>query len=147
MGSLTIPASSLVYVDTQSIIYTVEGHPKYESVLQSFWADVKNASLAAATSTLTLMEVLILPIRQADAALQRDYECILTESDIQLLPLSPDTMREAARLRALTPSLRTPDAIHAAAALLNGCTHIITNDAAFRRIPQLITLVLDDFLA
>jgi len=36
--------------------------------------------------------------------------------------------------------------LHAATAKLNGCTLFITNDAGFKRIPELTTMVLDDLL-
>jgi len=43
--------------------------------------------------------------------------------------------------------LKTPDAIHAASALVAGCTHLITNDPAFRRVPNLVVVVLSDLIA
>jgi predicted nucleic acid-binding protein len=43
--------------------------------------------------------------------------------------------------------LRTPDAIHAATALNEGCTHLITNDPAFRRVQDLSVTLLDNHVA
>ena len=56
-------------------------------------------------------------------------------------------MREAARLRAIIPGLKTPDAIHAATALIHGCVMFVTNDTVFRRVPNLPLVLLDDVLA
>ena len=56
-------------------------------------------------------------------------------------------LREAARLRATIPGLKTPDVIHAATALLNGCALFVSNDTGFRRIPGLPLVLLDDVLA
>ena len=56
-------------------------------------------------------------------------------------------LRESARLRADIPGLMTPDAIHAATALLHGCAFFVTNDNGFRRIPGLNLTILDDILA
>ena len=88
-----------------------------------------------------------MPLRRGDVELQANYEAVLFQSDLKLLPLDPDVLREAARLRAAIIGLRTPDALHAATALLAGCTLFLTNDAGFRRIPGLPLVVLDDVLA
>ena len=42
--------------------------------------------------------------------------------------------------------LKTPDAIHAATALLAGCALFVTNDRGFKRVPGLRLAVLDDVL-
>jgi predicted nucleic acid-binding protein len=54
-------------------------------------------------------------------------------------------IERAAALRAAT-SLKTPDAIHAATALIEECTLLVTNDALFRRVPGLNVTVLRDLL-
>ena len=51
----------------------------------------------------------------------------------------------AARVRA-EHGLRTPDAIQAATAIRSGATGFITNEATFRRIQAVETLVLRDLL-
>ena len=52
---------------------------------------------------------------------------------------------EAARLRAMT-GLKTPDALHAAAALEAECTLLITNDSDFRRVVDPPVVVQDDLV-
>lgn len=37
VGSLSLPGSGLVYVDSQILIYTVERHPVYEPLLAPLW--------------------------------------------------------------------------------------------------------------
>ena len=37
MGALTLPASGLVYLDANPVIYTVEKHPVYGPLLQPLW--------------------------------------------------------------------------------------------------------------
>jgi hypothetical protein len=41
VGSLIIPASGLVYADTQALIYTVEKHPVYFPLLLPLWQAVQ----------------------------------------------------------------------------------------------------------
>ena len=63
-----------------------------------------------------------------------------------IVPATQPILREGARLRAVVTSLRTPDALHAATARLNGCVQFITNDLDFRRVPGLPVVVLRDLL-
>jgi predicted nucleic acid-binding protein len=50
-----------------------------------------------------------------------------------------------AQLRA-EHSLRTPDALQVATAMAHHATGYISNDSAFRRVPGLQVIVLDDLL-
>lgn len=65
---------------------------------------------------------------------------------LQLIPIGQTTLREAARLRASTPSLRTPDAIHAATAITSDCTQFLTNDRQLRVVTGLHIVILDEVL-
>lgn len=55
-------------------------------------------------------------------------------------------MRAAAQLRALHPSVRTPDALQLAAALFAGCSAFVTNDRDLPAVPGLEVLKLRDYL-
>ncbi len=74
MGSLTIPSSGLVYLDTNPIIYSVEKHPVYWPLLQPFWQAAKGKTSEIVSSDLALMETLIGPLKSGDAALATAYE-------------------------------------------------------------------------
>jgi predicted nucleic acid-binding protein len=146
MGSLTLPPSGPVYADAQIFIYSVEKHPTYGPLLRPLWESVARGDLEVVSSELTLLEVLVGPLKTGDSALQADYENFFVCPGIRLLPITPLILRTAAGLRADLSKLRTPDAIHAATADSLGCTLVLTNDAAFRRIPKLPVVVLDDLL-
>lgn len=148
MGSLTLPTSGQVYVETPTVIYTVEPHAVYAPLLRPLWQAAQAQSLQVITSELTLLETLVHPLRNGDTTLQAAYERLLLGTpEVTLLPMTLDVLREAARLRAAHPGLRTPDALHAATALLAGCALFLTNDAGFRRIPGLPLAILDEVLA
>ncbi len=145
MGSLTLPVSGTIYVETPAVIYTIEAHPVYAPLLRPLWQAAQARSVQIVTSELTLLETLVHPLRNQDGALQAAYErLLLSTPEVTLLPIGLDVLREAARLRASIAGLRTPDALHAATALLAGCTLFLTNDAGFRRVPGLPLTILDD---
>lgn len=146
MGSLSLPPSGLVYIDTQILIYSVERHPKYEPFLAPLWSALRERILEVAISELAWIEALVAPIRNNDRQLQADYEQALLGTEIRLLPITRSVLDEAARLRARIGSLRTPDAIHAASATLSGCVGFLTNDVGFRRVTGLNVMILDEAL-
>ena len=146
MGSLILPASGLVYADTPVFIYSLEKHPVYEPLLQPLWRAVQAGTLDVVSSELALMEVLVGPLKSSDVALESAYEQLFREPGIRLTPIGATILREAARLRASIPTLRTPDAIHAATAFASGIALFLTNDPGFRRVPGLPLTILDDVL-
>ena len=93
------------------------------------------------------METLVKPLREKDTQLESIYRnLLLASNELRLLSADASVLGSAARLRA-TAGLKTPDAIHAATALLVGSTIFITNDVGFRRAPGLSVTVLDEILA
>jgi len=72
-------------------------------------------------------------------------DLLLHSANVRLVPIARAVLERAAALRAAT-NLKTPDAIHAATALIEGCTLFVTNDALFRRVPGLNVTVLRDLL-
>lgn len=147
MGSLMLAAGDVVYVDTQVLIYSVEQRGAWETALQPLWIAYQEGVVEVVTSELSLLEVLVHPLRQADEQLEIAYREALSGGLARTLPIRSETLDRAARLRASHPTLRTPDAIHAAAALLANCDRFLSNDQGFRQVPGLPLVALDDLVA
>ena len=145
MGQLNFPPSSQIYLDTATIIYSVERFPVYIALLDPMWRQLRSGTLQIITSELTLLETLVMPIRQANTDLILRYERLLTASEMSLIPIDQTILKRAASLRATT-NLKAPDAIHAATALNIGCSLFLTNDAGLRTVPGLAVTVLKDVL-
>ena len=143
MGALSVPASGAVYVDTAPVIYTVERHSDYESLLRPLWAALDAGTIEVITSELTLLETLVKPLRDGNQSLTEDYEKLLTVTSIKMQPITTRILLDAARLRAAT-NLKTPDAIHAATALAAGCVQFLTNDTDYRKVNSLPVIVLKE---
>jgi predicted nucleic acid-binding protein len=146
VGSLTLPPSGPVYADTQVFIYSVEKHPTYAPLLRPLWESAARGNHEVLSSELTLLEALVGPLRKGDSELAKDYENFFVLPGIRLLPVGTSILLVGARLRATFPNLRAPDAIHAATALSCASTRFLTNDVAFRRIPGLPVVILNDLL-
>ena len=134
MGLLSDLGQGPVALDSSIFIYFIEEHPLFLPVVEPVFASIAARDVAAVTSSLTLLEVLVRPLRANLRELATEYEQILTRSsEITLIPLDLAVLRLAARLRA-TRGLKTPDALHLAAALESGSSVFLTNDD---RIPQM----------
>jgi predicted nucleic acid-binding protein len=95
----------------------------------------------------TLLEVLVVPFRAGLAELAERSEAYLTRSrGLRLVELDRPLLRTAAQLRALHPSLRTPDALQLGAALSAGCSSFVTNDRDLPALAGLRVLKLTSYL-
>jgi predicted nucleic acid-binding protein len=144
MGLNFVP-SSLIYADTSIFIYTMESHPDYWSILQPLWQQFSEGKISIITSELTLMEVLVLPIRNYETDLINDYEILLSLPNIKLKTITQSILKKAAEIRA-NFNLKTPDAIHAATAILNDCTVFFTNDRGFGKVADLPVMIINEVL-
>jgi predicted nucleic acid-binding protein len=142
-----LPASGTVYVDTSAVIYRVEQIEPYCTAAMPLWDALDAQRQQVVTSGLTLLEVLVKPLRDGNAALANLYRQVLLGTlGLDCLPVDRAVLESAAQLRA-AHHLKTPDAIHAATALGHGCTLFVTNDADFRRVPGLPVVVLRELAA
>jgi predicted nucleic acid-binding protein len=123
-----------VAVDTALFIYLIEEHPRFLAPVRALFALADTGEIEIVTSALTLLEVLVVPLRAGDLVLAAKYEALITRSrGVRVVDLSRDQLRTAARLRAQYGALRTPDALQLAAAISTGCRSFVTND---RRMPE-----------
>jgi predicted nucleic acid-binding protein len=123
-----------VALDTQAFIYFIEEDEHFLALVKPLFEAIDHGSIAAATSGLTLMEVLVVPYRTGNLALAERYEALLTQSrGLRFVDIDRTLLKAAAQLRA-TFELKPPDAIQVAAAMVANCGAFLTND---RRIPAM----------
>lgn len=136
-------------IDTASIIYYIEEHPKYLAIVDQIFPGLSNASnnIYAFSSILTLTEVLPHPLRQNNHDLAKRYRDFLLHSrNFVLFTVDEIIAERAAEIRAQY-QYRTPDAIQLATGVERNATLFITNDKRLKNFPDLNILALDDFLS
>ena len=134
----------IVGLDTAPLIYFIEEDPAYLEKVTPFFEAVDRGEFQVVTSAVTLLEVLVHPIRRGDAGLALRYrEILLGSRNVSCVALSNEIAEEAARLRAES-NIRTPDAIHLATAVRAGAASFLTNDTHLPPLPTLRILVLDE---
>lgn len=96
------------------------------------------------TTSITLLEVLVKPIRENKHLLVQQYRDILTRADgIEILDINSIIAETAAHIRAKY-NLRTPDAIQLGAAIETNCDYFLTHDKRLRDIEEIRVLHLDE---
>ncbi len=147
MGRVVFPTNGTVYLDANCFIYSIERIDPYRVPLDTLWQAVSGGQITVVTSELTLLEVLVKPLKVGDIATAAIFRAVLQDTpDVRMLPITLSVLEEAAKLRA-TQNLKTPDALHAATALLNDCAGFVTNDTAFRRVSDLSVTVLSEIVS
>ncbi|WP_337005344.1 MULTISPECIES: type II toxin-antitoxin system VapC family toxin [unclassified Microbacterium] len=115
----------MIYLDSCILIYAIEdGGPRGIAVRNA----LREVDVAVSSSPLALQECLVGPLKGRNVELRDRY---LDAFDrIEQIALDTRAFVRAAELRA-DFGLKTPDALHLAAAQLAGCTELWTNDKRF----------------
>lgn len=85
------------HIDTMTVIYFIEEHPKYRLVVRPVFELLDSQKIAGLSSYLTLLEVLVQPIRQGRPDLARQYrDTLLRASGFTLFPVDQDIAEQGA---------------------------------------------------
>ena len=135
-----------VCIDTAPIIYFIERNQRYLDIVRPVFAEIDGGRIEAITSTITLLEVLVQPIRNNNRNLAEKYrEVLLYSEGLTTFEILHEVSEMASELRAKY-SIKTPDAIQLAISIIYDASKFITNDPALKKVSDINVLVLDDFL-
>lgn len=140
-------AGRKVYLDANIFIYALEGVEPWAELLTDVFAGLTANEFSAATNSLSLSECVVLPFKQNKNDVVAVFcEALLPSHYLTTVAINDRILISAANIRAQT-GLNLPDAIHAATALTQQCTALLTNDAGFSRVPGIELFLLSDWLA
>lgn len=120
-----------VYMDANGAIYAVEEPQAYPNLRAGFLDPLDAGDLVVVTSELTLLETLVKPRRLGDLVLEQAYRDLLTKTHVKIRPIDAAVLERAIDLRVL--GIKTPDAIHIATGMLEGCDVFLSNDQGWAR--------------
>lgn len=112
----------MIYLDSCILLYAIEDRGSRGDAVRRALRDVDDE---VASSPLALHECLVLPARERNPELRDRYLALFERMEI--VALDAAAFVRSAELRA-DFGLKTPDALHLAAAQLSGCTELWTND-------------------
>ena len=135
-----------ICIDTAPFIYFIEKNLKYLGLLRPFFAEINAGKIDALTSTITLLEVLVLPFKTKNESLAEKYRDILLYAEgLTTFEIFHEVSELSAKLRAKY-SIRTPDAIQIAVGIIYGADAFLTNDSGLKKVNDIRVVILEDFL-
>lgn len=124
-----------IYLDSCILIYLLDGPEPFSQAVASAMRGARGAAFCF--SDLVRLECLVDPIRRGDEEQRQVFEAQFQR--MTYLSLAPLVFDLAAELRA-QHRIKTPDALHAAAAILHDCNEFWTNDRRLAAIEPRIML-------
>ena len=89
--------SKTVFLDTAPLIYFIEGNSNYQPILSRLFDLNDKGSFSFITSSVTLLEVLVKPLREGQTGVAKQYRDILTTaSGIALFDITSAIAEQAA---------------------------------------------------
>ncbi len=133
-----------IFIDTAPLIYFIEGHSQFQGQLLKVFKANEKGHIHFQTSTLTLLEILVKPLRYNRPDLVEKYEDILTNSPyIDIFQIDLSTSKKAAELRA-NYNLKTPDAIQVATSIHQQADFFWTNDKRLKQVEEIEVRTLNE---
>ena len=146
MGLVDELRGSRICIDTAPFIYFIEKDPKYLSIVRPIFAEIDAEKIDALTSTITLLEVLVLPFKTKNESLAEKYrEILLYAEGLTTFEISHEVSELSSKLRAKY-LIRTPDAIQIAVGIVYGADAFLTNDSDLKKVNDIRVVILEDFL-
>ena len=132
---------SRIFWDTNLFIYLFEGSAVFGGQVTSLREKMLRRGDQLVTSSLTLGEVLVKPMKEGDTKLLKEYSEVIPQVAV-LLPFDEKAAVAYAQLRG-DPGMRAPDAIQLACAAAFGVDLFVTNDARLhnRQVPGIQFIV------
>jgi uncharacterized protein len=126
----------VIYADSGIIIRWVEGTSQLRDPIKMRWSQLPPVDRLFVTSRISLLECRCKPLRNRQEHVLRQYEIFFSGQEVDLREIDAAVVDKATELRA-SYGLKTPDAIHAATAILVGAKSFWTADAGFSKCPGL----------
>ena len=136
----------VIGLDTAPFIYYLEDVAPYADLLDPVFTLLEQNAVRAATSTVTLAEILTKPLSEKNFSLADEIHFTLKSfSALSVTPFD-EKLAEAAALIRARYTIRLPDAIRLATAIQAGATLFLTNDKRLKKIDALQILILTEFV-
>lgn len=116
-----------VYLDSCIVIYLIQGPDAVRNALREALRATQ-----ACFSALTRLECRVRPLREAASGLLTEFDRFFQSKNLRRCRLTGAVYEMATELRA-AHGVKTPDALHLAAAIQGGCEEFWTND---HRLPD-----------
>jgi len=127
-------------LDTNVLIYYIEEHPYYLRKIEPLIDRIAQGKATGITSYVTLLELLVKPLREKRFDLVEQYKTIL-QAHLDMVAMDEPVSIKAAQLRAKY-GIKTPDAIQLASVITKKGDVFVTNDERLCNVKEIEVLTL-----
>ncbi len=132
-----------VFLDATPLIYFIKGNSKFQTFLDELFRLNGSGKIEFVTSSLTVLQLLVAPLKNNRPDLVKEYERILYGSaTLKITAVDTDIAKLAAAIQAKF-NFETIDSIQLAAAIGSKCNVFLTNNAHLKQ-DEIYTLVLQE---
>lgn len=132
----------MIYADAGIIIRLIEGAAKVREPIEQRLERLRSQRLLILTSRVSRLECRCKPLRDKRDRLLRLYDTFFIGPEVEVADIGEAVIERATSIRA-SYGFKTPDAIHAATAVLAGVSEFWTADRDFLRCPELRVELFD----
>lgn len=131
----------ILFLDTNIVIYVVEGNPAFAPKAVLRLAAAQSAGDSFTVSDLTRMECLVGPLKTNNTAVEASFHAFFTRSDVRVVAITGAVCDRAAHIRA-AHNFKPMDNLQFAAAVEHGANVFLTTDARLGSFTDLSVEVL-----
>lgn len=134
-----------VGVDSMGFIYFLEDNPRFGALSEIVFEFAEHNKITIISSVLVLIEVLTGYRKANDEILEQEFKQMMREfPNIEVHNIDYKLIDKVVDLRTKY-NIKTPDAIHLAAAIENQAEVFITNDKSLNKIKEIKIICFSDF--
>lgn len=136
--------NTILFLDTAPLIYFIEGHSAYQEKFKKLFKLNDEGYFKFLTSSITLLEVLVKPLKDGETKIVDQYKTILTGAEgINIFEITISIAIKAAEIRAKY-GLRTPDALQVATSIEHKADYFLTNDFRLKNVTEIKVITIAD---
>ena len=136
-----------IFLDTMFFIYHFENNERFLGLTTDVLNMVEKGQVRCSTSYLTLMELLVKPLKENRKDLVEEYRMVFeTFPNMSMIALDKSVVHLAAYFRAMY-NLRSADSIQLASAASAKCDLFLTNDRDLVQIKELKIRYMDEIVS
>jgi len=136
----------VVGLDTMLFIYSMEARKSYIPFLRSIFSHIEKGLAEGVTSIITLIEVLIKPLKDQNTAAVKSYKFLLNNfPNLRMVNIDHHVAEKGAELRARY-GIRIPDALQVASAIENRATTFLSNDYTLKKVKEIEIVLLKEMM-
>ena len=136
----------VIGIDTMLFIYAMEARSSYLPFLKPIFYSIEKGLIKGVTSIITLIEVLIKPLKDQNITAVKNYKFLLNNfPNLTMVNIDHHVAEKGAELRARY-GIRIPDALQIASAIENRATTFLSNDHNLKKVKEIDIVVLKEMM-